>query len=88
MFAYIPFGSSKSALTGELENDLTYTSNLSLCDLLSIYMYARSIERETKKETKGERQFETTRGATRVKVIGLGAEWAEGSLDFVSVDER
>ena len=52
MFAYIPFGSSKSALPGELENDLAYTSNLSSCDLLSIYMYPRSIKKRRTKETK------------------------------------
>ena len=55
MFAYIPFVSSKSALPGELENDLAYTSNLSSCDLLW-YIYVRSIERDDEKD--GERRIE------------------------------
>ena len=41
----LQFGNSCSR---ELENDLAYASNLSSCDLLSIYMNARSID---KKET-------------------------------------
>ena len=65
---------AKGVLPGKLENDLAYASNLSSCDLLSIYMCARSIKgddekEDDEKETKGKRQFETTQGATRVKVI-------------------
>ena len=49
MFAYIPFGSSKSTLPGELENDLAYSSNLDGAWRLSIYMCARSIQKKTKR---------------------------------------
>ena len=45
---------AKGVLPGKLENDLAYASNLSSCDLFSIYIYiymcARSIKRETTKE--------------------------------------
>ena len=53
MFAYIPFGSSKSAHPGELKNDLAYSSNLDGAWRLSIYirMCARLIEKDNEKKT-------------------------------------
>ena len=61
MFAYIPFGSSKSALPGELENDLAYSSNLDGAWLLSIYMCARSIDEDDE---------EMKRDTNRAKSVG------------------
>ena len=58
MFAYtrITFGSSKSALLGDLKNDLAYTSNLSSCDLLSIYICALALLKRDDED--GERRIE------------------------------
>ena len=42
---------AEGVLPRELENDLTYASNLSSCDLMPIYMCARSIATEERQET-------------------------------------
>ena len=77
---------AKGVLPRELENDLAYSSNLVGAWRLSIYI--RSLDRkDDEKEMKGERQFETTRGATPVKVIWFGRRVGKRALDFVSVDE-
>ena len=89
MFAYIPFGSSKGVLPGELENNLAYTSNLSSCDLVSTYMYARSIKKEKTGETTKRRKRRIERKVS-VEAESLGEKVEFGGkspLDFVSVDE-
>ena len=79
MFAYIPFGSSKSALPGELENNLAYSSNLDGAWRLSnkyMYMYARSIEKGRDDKVDGERRIKrkvsVEANSLREKVIWFG----------------
>ena len=86
MFAHIRFGSRKSVLPRELENNLAYSSNLVGAWRLSIYILFISIcllirgERESEKvSVKVESLREKIEFGRRV--------WAEDPLYFVSVDE-
>ena len=80
MFPYVQVGSSKGVLPEE-ENYLAYASNLSSCDLLSIYVYARSIEKK-RQERRIQQKVSVEAESLREKIEAGRKSWAEGPLDF------
>ena len=65
--------------------DLAYASNLSSFDLLSIYMYAHSIDEEDERDKQSEKCRSKQNHFEKVKAGRKSG--AGGPLDFASVDE-
>ena len=80
MFAHIQFVSSKSVLPRELGNDPAYSSNLVGGWRLSINICLLVRGEKSKKVSVKVESF-------REKVEFGRRAWAEGSFDFVSVEE-